>query len=377
MELSKSFNKPLLTVLKGNAMKRFALLVLVLLLVLPQFAVPTEASEKKVKAGFIYVGPVGDAGWTWAHDQGRKEMEKLPFVEPSTFIESVPEGAESARVITGLVRKGHNLIFTTSFGYMDATLDVARRNKDVVFMHCSGYKTAENVGNYFGRMYEPRYLSGIVAGKMTKANVIGYVAAFPIPEVIRGINAFTLGVRSVNPEAQVRVVWTQTWFDPGVERDAADSLLDVGADVLTMHQDAPATLQAAEARGAYVIGYNSDMRSFAPKAFLTAPVWNWGPLYVKIAQEVENGTWESQSIWWGMKQDLVRLAPLSDKVPAAVKQLVEEKTAAIKVGTLHPFAGPIKDQDGKLQVAAGSVPTDGELLGMSYFVEGIQGTIPK
>jgi len=377
MELSKSFNKPLLTVLKGNAMKRFALLVLVLLLVLPQFAVPTEASEKKVKAGFIYVGPVGDAGWTWAHDQGRKEMEKLPFVEPSTLIESVPEGAESARVITGLVRKGHNLIFTTSFGYMDATLDVARRNKDVVFMHCSGYKTAENVGNYFGRMYEPRYLSGIVAGKMTKANVIGYVAAFPIPEVIRGINAFTLGVRSVNPEAQVRVVWTQTWFDPGVERDAADSLLDVGADVLTMHQDAPATLQAAEARGAYVIGYNSDMRSFAPKAFLTAPVWNWGPLYVKIAQEVENGTWESQSIWWGMKQDLVRLAPLSDKVPAAVKQLVEEKTAAIKVGTLHPFAGPIKDQDGKLQVAAGSVPTDGELLGMSYFVEGVQGTIPR
>jgi basic membrane protein A len=358
-------------------MKRFSLLALVLLLALPQFAATAEAKEKKIKAGFIYVGPVGDAGWTWAHDQGRKEMEKLPFVEPSTYIESVPEGAESERVITGLVRKGHNLIFTTSFGYMDATLDVARRNKDVVFMHCSGYKTADNVGNYFGRMYEPRYLSGIVAGKMTKANVIGYVAAFPIPEVIRGINAFTLGVRSVNPEAQVRVVWTQTWFDPGIERDAADSLLDVGADVLTMHQDAPATLQAAEARGAYVIGYNSDMRSFAPKAFLTAPVWNWGPLYVKIAQEVEDGTWKSQSIWWGMQQDLVRLAPLSDKVPASVKQLVAEKTAAIKAGSLHPFAGPIKDQEGKLQVAAGGVPTDADLLGMSYFVEGVQGTIPK
>lgn len=358
-------------------MKRFALLALILLLALPLDSTAAEANEKKIKTGFIYVGPVGDAGWTYAHDQGRKEMEALSFVEPSTYIETVPEGAESARVITGLVRKGHNLIFTTSFGYMDATLEVAKRFKDVVFMHCSGYKTAENVGNYFGRMYEPRYLSGIVAGKMTKANVIGYVAAFPIPEVIRGINAFTLGVRSVNPKAEVRVVWTQTWFDPGIERDAADSLLDVGADVLTMHQDAPATLQAAEARGAYVIGYNSDMRSFAPNAFLTAPIWNWGPLYSKIAQEVKDGTWKSESIWWGMQQDLILLAPLNDKIPADVKQLVAEKTEEIKAGKLHPFAGPIKDQKGEVKIAAGSIPADGELLGMSYFVEGVQGTIPK
>ena len=355
-------------------MKRFVLLLLALMLVLPQFA---TAEEKKIKAGFIYVGPVGDAGWTYAHDQGRKAMETLPFVEPSTFIESVPEGAESARVINGLVRKGHNLIFTTSFGYMDATLDVAKRSKDVVFMHCSGYKTAENVGNYFGRMYEPRYLSGIVAGKMTKANVIGYVAAFPIPEVIRGINAFTLGVQSVNPQAEVRVVWTQTWFDPGIERDAADSLLDVGADVLAMHQDAPATLQAAEARGAFVIGYNSDMRDFAPNAFLTAPVWNWGPLYSKIAQQVKDGTWKSESIWWGMKEDLVQLAPISDRVPADVKALVEEQAAAIKAGTLHPFTGPITDQNDTVQIAAGSTADDGHLLGMSYFVKGVQGTIPK
>ncbi|MEJ2199205.1 MAG: BMP family ABC transporter substrate-binding protein, partial [Desulfuromonadales bacterium] len=349
-------------------------LLLALMLALPQLA---TAEEKKIKTGFIYVGPVGDAGWTYAHDEGRKAMETLPFVEPSTYIESVPEGAESARVITGLVRKGHNLIFTTSFGYMDATLDVARRNKDVVFMHCSGYKTAENVGNYFGRMYEPRYLSGIVAGKMTKANVIGYVAAFPIPEVIRGINAFTLGVQSVNPKAEVRVVWTQTWFDPGIERDAADSLLDVGADVLAMHQDAPATLQAAEARNAFVIGYNSDMRDFAPNAFLTAPVWNWGPLYSKIAQEVKDGTCKSESIWWGMKEELVQLAPISDRVPADVKALVEEQTAAIKSGALHPFAGPVTDQDGTVQIAAGATPDDGHLLGMSYFVKGVQGTIPK
>ena len=355
-------------------MKRFALLLLALMLALPQLA---TAEEKKIKTGFIYVGPVGDAGWTYAHDEGRKAMEALPFVEPSTYIESVPEGAESARVITGLVRKGHNLIFTTSFGYMDATLDVARRNKDVVFMHCSGYKSAENVGNYFGRMYEPRYLSGIVAGKMTRANVIGYVAAFPIPEVIRGINAFTLGVQSVNPKAEVRVVWTQTWFDPGIERDAADSLLDVGADVLAMHQDAPATLQAAEARNAFVIGYNSDMRDFAPNAFLTAPVWNWGPLYSKIAQEVKDGTWKSESIWWGMKEELVQLAPISDRVPADVKALVGKQAAVIKSGALHPFAGPVTDQDGTVQIAAGATPDDGHLLGMSYFVKGVQGTIPK
>lgn len=355
-------------------MKKTVLLLLVVLLACFSGA---ALAAKEIKAGFIYVGPVGDAGWTYAHDQGRKEMEELPYVEPSTFIESVPEGAESVRVINGLVRKGNNLIFTTSFGYMDATIDVAKRNKDVVFMHCSGFKTADNVGTYFGRMYEPRYLSGIVAGKMTKKNVIGYVAAFPIPEVIRGINAFTLGVQSVNPQAEVKVVWTQTWFDPGVERDAADSLLDIGADVLAMHQDAPATMQAAEARGAYVIGYNSDMRSFAPNAFLTAPIWNWGALYTKVAEQVHNGTWKSEQIWWGMKEDLVRLAEFSAKVPDDVRTLVAEKTAAIKAGSFHPFTGPIKDQSGKEVVAAGQTPTDGELLGMNYFVEGVQGTIPK
>lgn len=352
----------------------FFLALLVISLAATAFAIPPQ---KEIKAGFIYIGPVGDAGWTYAHDQGRKEMEKLPYVKPSMYIESVPEGAEAVRVINGLVHKGANLIFTTSFGYMDATIEVARHNPDVVFMHCSGFKTAPNVGTYFGRMYEARYLSGIVAGKMTKKNIIGYVAAFPIPEVIRGINAFTLGVRSVNPEAQVRVVWTQTWFDPGIERDAADSLLDVGADVLAMHQDAPATLQAAEARGAYVIGYNSDMRKFAPNAFLTAPIWNWGALYTKIAEAVHNGTWKSQQLWWGMKEDLVKLAKLSDKIPSDVRDLVAAKTAAIKSGTLHPFSGPIKNQDGKVVVPAGRTLDDGALLSMNYFVEGVQGTIPK
>lgn len=333
------------------------------------------AEGKTIKAGFVYVGPVGDAGWTYAHDQGRKEMEKLPYVDPSTYIESVPGGAESARVINNLVRRGHNLILTTSFGYMDATIDVAARNRDVIFMHCSGYKTAENVGTYFGRMYEPRYLSGIIAGKMTKKNIIGYVAAFPIPEVIRGINAFTVGVRSVNPQARVRVVWTQTWFDPGVERDAADSLLDVGADVLAMHQDAPATLQAAEARGAYVIGYNSDTRHFAPNAFLTAPVWNWGVYYTHLAESVHNGTWRPESVWWGMKEGMVGLAPLSDRIPADVKALVEERAAAISAGTLHPFTGPLRNRDGREVLAAGQVMSDEDMLGINFFVEGVQGAL--
>ena len=358
-------------------MKKSVLLLSVLLASCLATAAFAADSGKSIKAGFIYVGPVGDAGWTFAHDQGRQEMEKLPFVEPSIYLESVPEGAESARVITGLVRKGVNLVLTTSFGYMDATIDVAKRNPNVVFMHCSGYKTADNVGTYFGRMYEPRYLAGIVAGKMTSSNVIGYVAAFPIPEVIRGINAFALGVQSVNPQATVKVVWTQTWFDPGIERDAADSLLDVGADVLAMHQDAPATLQAAEARGAYVIGYNSDMRAFAPNAFLTAPIWNWGALYTRLAKQVSEGTWNSTQIWDGMQQGLVKLAQFSDKVPADVQALVAQKEAAIKAGSLHPFAGPIRDQSGKEVIATGKTADDGHLLGMNYFVEGVQGTIPK
>lgn len=358
-------------------MKRFTVALIAILMLIGLFVPGPALAVDKVKTGFIYVGPVGDAGWTYSHDQGRKEMEKLAYVAPSTYIESVPEGAESVRVINGLVRRGANLVFTTSFGYMDATLEVASKNKDVVFMHCSGYKSAENVGTYFGRMYEPRYLSGIVAGKMSKKNVIGYVAAFPIPEVIRGINAFTLGVRSVNPNAIVKVVWTQTWFDPGLERDAADSLLDVGADVLAMHQDAPATLQAAEARGAYVIGYNSDMREFAPRAFLTAPVWNWAAVYSKVAEEVKNGTWKSEQIWWGMDKGLVNLAPMNAAVPADVQKLVADRSAEIITGKLHPFTGPIKNQAGKIVVAAGQVPADGDLLGMNYFVEGVQGTISK
>jgi len=333
-------------------------------------------SGKDIKAGFVYVGPVGDAGWTYSHDQGRQAMEKLPYVKETNYIESVPEGAESTRIITRLAQKGYNLIFTNSFGYMDPTLEVAKKFPEITFMHCSGYKTADNMGTYFGRMYEPRYLTGMVAGKMTKSNIIGYVAAFPIPEVIRGINAFTLGAKAVNPDVTVKVVWTQTWFDPGKERDAAESLLDVKSDVITMHQDTPAPLQAAEARGAYAIGYNSVMQGHVPNAWLTAPVWNWAAVYNKTAEEVHNGTWKPSQIWWGMQEHLVDIAPMSDLVPADVQKIVLDKKAEMEAGTFKVFSGEIKNNKGEIAVPAGQTLDDGQMLNMNFFVEGVQGNIP-
>lgn len=339
------------------------------------FASPALA--KDIKAAFIYVGPVGDGGWTYAHDQGRIAMEKLPYVKQTTYLESVPEGAEATRALMSLANKGFNLIFTTSFGFMDPTLEAAKRFPDVAFEHCSGYKTAANMGNYFGRFYQGKYLSGIVAGAMTKSNIIGYVAAHPIPEVIRGINAFTIGVHEVNPDAKVSVVWTHTWFDPGLEKSAAESLLDVGADVLSMHQDTPATLQAAEEHGKYAIGNDSDMRQFAPNAFLTAPIWDWSVMYNKIAEDVHNGTWKGEGKWWGIETGVVQLAPLSDKVPANIKALVAEKKQALVDHKFKIFTGPLKDQDGKIILEAGKTFSDPELLSMNVFIEGVQGAIPK
>lgn len=365
--------------------KLFMLAVLSMFLVLSgcskkkeeQQAKAPESTGKDIKAAFVYIGPVGDGGWTYAHDLGRKELAKLPYVKDVTFIESVPEGAESTGIITSLAQKGYNLIFTTSFGYMDPTIEVAAKFPDVTFMHCSGYKTAKNVGTYFGRIYQARYLSGIVAGKMTKSNIIGYVAAFPIPEVVRGIDAFTLGVRSVNPNAVVKVVWTQTWFDPAKERDAADSLLDVKADVIAMHQDTPAALQAAEKRGAFAIGYNSDMAAQVPGAWLTAPVWNWGTIYKAVAEQVHNGTWKSSQIWDGFDKKAVDLAPMSKLVPADVQKLVNDKKAELEAGKDHIFDGPINDNTGKVFVEAGKSLPDSAKLSLNVLVEGVQGTIPK
>ncbi len=336
---------------------------------------PAAVGGVPVKAAFVYVSPVGDAGWTLAHDAGRQAIDALDYVE-TAYTEAVPEGADAERTINQYVRNGYNLIFTTSFGYMDPTINVAKSNPDVTFMHCSGFKTADNVGTYFGRMYQPRYLTGMIAGKMTTSNTVGYVAAHPIPEVIRGINAFALGVQSVNPEAKVHVVWTQTWYDPAKEREAAESLLDVGADVIAQHQDTPAPQQAAEKRGHYSMGYNSDMSSFAPKAHLTAPVWNWSVVYKKVAEEVHNGTWTSGEYWGGLGDGVVDLAPYNDLVPQEVRDLVEAKRAEIVAGTWDVFTGPINDQAGEPMVADGERMADGDMLGMSAFVEGVVGQMP-
>jgi basic membrane protein A len=348
--------------------------LIVVLLVLGVALSPAGAADKEMQVGFIYVSPIGDAGWSYAHDVGRKAVEELPGVKTS-YVEAVPEGPDSERVMLNMARKGFDVVFATSYGYMDPMLKVAKQFPKTVFMHCSGFKTADNMGNYFGRMYQARYLTGIVAGSMTKSGTLGYVAAFPIPEVIRGINAFTRGVRSVNPKAEVRVVWTKTWYDPATEKEAAKSLLAVGADVIAQHQDSPGPQEAAQEKGVFSVGYNSDMSAFAPKAHLTAAVWNWGPFYVKTVKAVQAGTWKSQSSWPGLKEGIVDISPFGPMVPDAVRQKVETEKAAFLQGQDPVFAGPVRDQKGDIKIPAGSSPTDKELLGMTWFVEGVIGTL--
>ena len=335
------------------------------------------AKADKVKVAFVYVGPVGDAGWSTAHDQGRKYLEKeMPNVE-ATYVESVPEGADAERVLTELAMKGNKIIFATSFGYMDYIQKVAQKFPDVTFLHCSGYKTAANVGTYFGRMYQARYLSGIAAGKQTQSNTIGYVAAFPIPEVVRGINAFTLGAQSVNPNVKVKVVWSNTWYNPATEKDAAKSLLDAGADVIAMHQDTPAPMQAAEEKGKFAVSYNSDMRSFAPKAVLTGPVWNWGPYYVKTVKAVLDKTWKSEQYWGSMAENIIDLGPYGPMVAEDTKALIAKKKEEIIKGSWDVFTGPIKDQQGSLKVENGQKMSDKDMLEFNWFVQGVEGTIAK
>ena len=338
---------------------------------------PLPPPPEKLKVAFVYVAPIGDLGWTWAHEQGRLMVEKTfgDRVE-TTYIENVPEGPDAERVIRDFAEKGYDVIFTTSFGFMDPTITVAAEYPDKFFMHCSGYKTAENSATYFGRMYQPRYLSGLVAGKMTKSNIIGYVAAYPIPEVVRGINAFTLGVRDANPEAEVRVVWTNTWFDPVLEKEAAEGLLDLGADIIAQHQDTTEPQKAAKDRGVLSIGYDSDMAQFVGDTVLTSPVWNWGVYYVEQVGKVLDGTWKTHQYWGSMADGITGLAPLSPRVPADVAALVEEKKQAILSGEWDVFCGPINSQDGKLAIAPGQCMSDGDMLSMSWFVEGVVGEVP-
>ncbi|ACY14842.1 BMP family ABC transporter substrate-binding protein [Haliangium ochraceum] len=335
------------------------------------------APTDKLQVAFVYVGPVGDAGWTFAHDQARQDLEaRYPWVETS-FVESVPEGPEAERVLTQLVEKGADLVFTTSFGFMDPTIAVAKRYPDTVFMHCSGYKRADNVGTYFGRMYQPKYLAGLVAGAASKSGKVGFVAPHPIPEVVRHINAFTIGVREVNPEAEVHVVWTNTWFDVAKEKQAADALMDAGADVIATGADSVAPLQAAEARGKLAIGYDSDSRAFAPKAFLTAPLFDWRVVYRSVVEEVREGSWSSGDFWGGLDSGVVLLAPLSDLVPEDARAKVEARQKEIEAGAFTVFRGPLKRQDGSEAVAAEATLSDKDLLSMRWFVDGVVGKIPE
>jgi simple sugar transport system substrate-binding protein len=348
--------------------------------VLPALAVSSAASAADAAplgVGFVYVSPIGEAGWTTQHDIARKEMEKaLGAKVKSKVVENVPEGADAERVIRDLAQQGNKLIFTTSFGYMNPTLKVAKQFPDVKFVHLTGYKTAPNVATVNARFYEGRYLAGVLAGKMSKSNVAGYVAAFPIPEVLQGINAFTRGMRSVNPKAEVKVVWVNSWFDPGKERDAAITLLGQGADVVTHHTDSTAVVQAAEEKGKYAIAYHSDMKKFGPKAQLGAVTHHWGKYYTQAAQQVLDGSWKSGSVWGGIKDGMVSLEAINSAVPADVKQLVAAKEKDIVAGKLSPFDGPLKDNEGKVRNEKGPL-SDDALNKMDYYVEGVAGKLPS
>ncbi len=338
----------------------------------------TASDGNGLKVGFIYIGSVGDVGYTYAHDQGRKYLETtLKDKNVTTLtIENVPETAEVEKAINNLIDQGCKAIFATSFGYMDFVEKAAKEHADVKFFHCSGYKSnSTNFVNYFGQIEEGRYLSGIVAGLKTKTNKIGYVAAMQIPEVIRGIDFFTLGVRSVNPDAVVNVKWTNTWYDPQVEKDAATALLNEGNDVIAQHQDSTAPQIAAQEKNAFAIGYNSDSSKAAPKAYLTAPIWNWGVYYADQVQKILDGTWKAENYLGGMKDGVVDIGPMTDLVDADIKAKVEEAKKKILDGSFNVLAGPIKDQTGAIKIPEGKVMTVQEQQSCKWFVEGVNGKI--
>lgn len=330
-----------------------------------------------VKVGFVYVGPVGDHGWSYQHDQARKALEeKFGDKVTTAFVEDVAEGADSERVITQFAQQGYDLVFTTSFGFMNPTVKVAKRFPKVKFEHATGYKRLPNLSTYAARFYEGRAVIGDIAGRMTKSNVIGYVAPFPIPEVVRGINAFTIALREVNPKAEVKVIWTNSWYDPGREREAAETLIAQGADIIAQHTDSPAPVQVAQEKGVKAFGQASDMSRFGPDAHLTAIVDDWVPYYAARVQAVLDGTWESKDTWGGLAAGEVVMAPY-ENMPEDVKAAAEAKEEAIRSGKVHPFQGPIKNQAGEVVVKEGEVIPDEKLLSMDWYVEGVQGKLPK
>ena len=359
-------------------MRAFLLrLSLALAVAIAAVSAPDKAAADPLKVGFVYNSPIGSAGWTFAHNAGRLDMEKaLGDKVATTFIESATE-ADVERILRELVGSGHKLVFTTSFGFMNPTVKVAKQSPDTKFEHATGYTLADNVGVYHARAYEARYLSGVLAGRMSKSGIAGFVASFPIPEVIRGINAFTLGMRSVNPDAKVKVVWISSWYDPGKERDAADALIAQGADVISQFTDSGGPIQAAEAKGVWAIGVGSDMSGYGAKAHLTAIEYTWGGFYTEMANAVMDGKWASENVWGGLARGMIDLSPLNAEVPKDAADAVADARAAIIAGKLHPFQGPIRDQGGVEKVAKGAIMDDGALLGFNWYVEGVEGSIPE
>ena len=340
-------------------------------------AVAGASGADKLKVGFIYVGPIGDHGWTYQHDQGRLAVEEAFGDRVETvYVESVAEGPDAERAITRLARQGAGIIFTTSFGYMDPTIKVAKNFPDVKFEHATGYKRADNVTTYSARFYEGRYVIGRIAAKMSKSGVAGYVASFPIPEVVRGINAFMLGAQSINPDFKLKIVWVSTWFDPGKEADAAKVLIGQGADIITQHTDSTAPLQIAAEQGVLGFGQASDMIKFAPNNQLTAIIDDWAPYYVARVKAVLDGTWESMDTWDGMGPGMVAMAPYTN-LPDDVVAMAKETEAKITSGEFHAFTGPIHDQAGEMVIGEGEVLDDGVLLGMNWYVKGVDDKLPQ
>jgi len=343
----------------------------------PKPAPKAEAKAEPLKAAWIYVGPVGDAGWSFAHDLGRKAVEaKFGDAVKTSIVEKVPEGADAERVIRDLAQQGNKIIFATSFGYMDAMLKVAGEFPDVKFEHATGYKTAPNMRIYDASFYQDTYMAGVIAGKMTKTNTLGFVGSFPIPEVLRNINAFTLGAQSVNPKIKTKVVWVSTWFDPPKESEAAQSLINQGADVLLQNTDSTAVLQTAEKNGKYAFGWDSDMSTFGPKAHLASAIANWGPYYIKAIEELKAGTWKTERTVWGVKEGLNDLIKINDVVPEESKKKVETIKAGLKDGSFEVFTGPVVDNTGKERLPKDQKADQAWKDKIDFYVKGVEGKVP-
>lgn len=360
--------------------KNLAAVVTAACLSAPIFVIAPVLAQSKppLKVGFVYVAPITDTGWVRQHEEGRKAVEAaFGGKVKTTYVENVPEGPDAERVIRDLAQQGHTLIFTPSFGYMEPTLKVAKEFPQVKFESITGYKTAPNVAVANARYYEGRYLAGIAAGRMTRTHVAGYVAGFPIPEVLQGINAFTLGMRSVDPKAEVKVVWLNTWFDPARERDAAMALFNQDVDVISFHTASDAVMRAAQERGKMAVAYHSDMRKAGPDAQIAAVTHHWGDYYQRRTQAVLDGTWKSGNFWGGVKEGMIRVGDFGPKVPKAVQDEVLARQKDIAAGKLRPFSGPISDNEGHLVVAKGRAMTDAQILEMNFLVEGVRGKVAK